>query len=336
MQDSLRDAASADTLRKADAASPRLEFPFRSEAAFVFQWAIDRTQNWRPKYYLALILWSRNELARARDLLSQCGDAPDFAPFYATRAKAFEPVSRERSLADLRRAAELDPREWRFGKLLAERFIEDKAYDQALDTATRYFTASPGNYMLGMLHAKALLLNRRYAEASDALGKLNVLPYEGATEARALYREAELMVAASEMKAGRADAALRRVNAAREWPEHLGAGKQYPEDTDERLEDWLAAQCLAQGQPAEARATLERLATSGRTKPGAGRLLSALASKALGRQPEGEQTLQAWVSQQRDPQVADWGRRVFGGERPAWPAGAPANEEWRVLAEWLK
>ncbi len=154
-----------------------------------------KTDNWRPKYYLALVLWSRNDMARARDLLTSCGNAPDFAPFYAARAKAFEPVSRDQALADLRRAAELDPREWRFGKLLTERFIEDKAFGPALDTATRYFKASPDNYMLGMLHAKSLLLNRRYAEASDALAKLNVLPYEGATEGRALYREAQLMLA---------------------------------------------------------------------------------------------------------------------------------------------
>jgi len=302
----------------------------------VFEWAMRQTSDWRPKYYLALILWSRNDLERARDLLWQCGEKPDFAPFYATRARAVDAVSRERSLADLRRAAELDPREWRFGKLLAERFIEDKAFDQALETATRYFKASPGNYMLGMLHAKSLLLNGRFAEASDALGRLNVLPYEGATEARSLYREAELMVAAEEMKAGRAGAALGRVNAARAWPEHLGAGKPYPEDVDERLEDWLAAQCLAQGQPAQARAVLERLATSGRTKAGAGRLLAALASKAVGRQEEARQALAAWASQQRDARIAGWGRRVFDGERPLWPAGAPSTEEWRVLAEWLR
>ncbi|MGE5360036.1 MAG: DUF5107 domain-containing protein [Bacteroidales bacterium] len=333
VQARLHDPGSTETVRKADAASPRLVFPFRSESAPVFEWAMRQTANWRPKYYLALILWSRNEVARARDLLSQCGDAPDFAPFYAARAKALDTVSREQSLADLRRAAGIDPREWRFGKLLTERFIEDKAFDQALEIATRYFKASPDNYMLGMLHAKTLLLNRRFAEASEALARLNVLPYEGATEARALYREAELMVAAAEMRAGRADAALRRVNAAREWPEHLGAGKPYADDVDERLEDWLAAECTKQAQPSEARTLLERLAMSGQEKPGAGRLLAVLAAKSVGRQDAGP-ALEAWASEQHDARVADWGRRVFNGERPAWPAGAPTTEEWRVLAEW--
>jgi predicted Zn-dependent protease len=228
-----------------------------------------RTDNWRPKYYLALILWSRNELARARDLLTQCGTAPDFAPFYAGRAKAFEPVSRDQALKDLQHAAELDPREWRFGKLLTERFIEDKAFGPALDTVTRYFTASPANYMLGMLHAKSLLLNQRYAEASAALAKLNVLPYEGATEGRALYREAELMTGAADARAGKWADAAKRVAAAREWPEHLGAGKPYAENVDERLEDRLQAQCLERlGRAAESRAILARLGPPTPAKPG--------------------------------------------------------------------
>jgi tetratricopeptide (TPR) repeat protein len=269
VQDALHDPASAETLRKADAASARLVFPFRSDSAPVFEWAMRRTDNWRPKYYHALVLWSRHEVARARDLLSSCGNAPDFAPFYAGRAKAFEPVSRDQALKDLQHAAELDPREWRFGRLLIERFIEDKAFGPALDTAVRYFGASPDNYMLGMLRAKALLLNQRYAEASDALATLNVLPYEGATEGRALYREAQLMLGAADARAGKWVEAAKRVAAAREWPEHLGAGKPYAENVDERLEDRLQAECLARlGRAAESRAILDRLGPSTPSKPG--------------------------------------------------------------------
>ncbi len=269
IQDALHDPAAAGTLKTADAASPRLVFPFRSESARVFEWAMRRTENWRPKYYLALVLWSRHEVARARDLLVSCGNVPDFAPFYAGRAKALESASRESSLADLRHAAELDPREWRYGKLLAERFIDDKAFDRALDIAARYFKASPGNYMLGMLHAKALLFSRRFAEAGDALARLRVLPYEGATEGRALYREAQLMLGAADARAGRWAEAARRVAAAREWPENLGAGKPYAEDVDERLEDRLQAQCLVRlGRPAEAQAITDRLGPPTPPKPG--------------------------------------------------------------------
>jgi tetratricopeptide (TPR) repeat protein len=335
VQDALGDPAAAETLRRADAASPRLVFPFRSESAPVFEWAMRRTGNWRAKYYLALIFWSRNDTARARDLLEQCGRLPEFAPFYAARAKAFDAVAPDRALADLRLAAELDPREWRFGKLVAERLVTDRAFDRALATAAQYAAAFPSNYMLGMLHAKTLLLNGRFREASDALARLNVLPYEGATEGRALYREAQLMVAAEEARAGRFDAAARRVAAAREWPENLGAGKPYPEDVDERLEDWLHAQCLEQlGKAADARAVIDRLATLQQAKGGVGQLVAALALRSTGRGADADRALAIWASAQADARVADWGRRVYAGERPAWPAGAPSTEEHRVLAGW--
>jgi hypothetical protein len=103
---------------------------------------------------------------------------------------------------------------------------------------------------------------------------------------------------------------------------------------DERLEDYLAAQCLEQAKPAERRVLLDRVAASA-TRPGAGRLLAALAAKSIGRQTEAQQAFDAWNSQQRDRRVADWGRGVFDGQRPGWPAGVPTNAEWRVLAEWL-
>lgn len=337
VQDALHDPAAAETLKKADAASPRLVFPFRSESAPVFEWAMKKTSNWRPKYYLALIHWSRNSLARARELLQQCGAAPDFAPFYAARAKALDSTSRDASLADLKRAAELEPGEWRYGRLLAERFIEDKAFDQALAVAARYAAAMPSGYILGMLHAKTLLLNHRVQDASALLNRLNVLPYEGSTEAHALYREAELLLAVADLGAGRADAALQRVSAAREWPEHLGAGKPYPEDVDERLEDYLAARCLERlGRTTEARRQIDRLANAGQAKPGLGRLLSAIALQATGRGDAALGVLSAWAADQRDARVVEWGRQLFAGRPAPWPPGAATTEETRVLAELVR
>ncbi len=334
LQDSLHGPAAADTLRRADAASARLVFPFRSESAPVFEWAIKRTSNWRPRYYLALILWDRGETKRALDLLNACGDTPDFAPFFAARAKLEEVSSRDRALVDLRRAASLEPAEWRYGRLLAERAIEDHAYDEALALAGRYSAASPENSILGLLHVRTLLLTRRFTDAIDLLGRLNVLPHEGATEARGLYREAHLMAAVEHMKAGGFDAALQRVAEAREWPERLGVGKPYPADTDERLEDYLAAQCLArQGRTAESDALLGKLALNGRARPGVGRIVAALAADSLGQPSDAERILAPWLDGRPDPRLVAWVRQAMSGQHPAWPAGAPSTEEWRVLAE---
>ena len=279
LKNALHDPGEAETLRQAEATSARLVFPFRSESARVFEWSARQTATWRSKYYLALILWSRGEMDRARDLLRSCAASPDYAPFYAARAKAFEPVSPEDTLADLRRAAELDPREWRFGKALAERHIRDGAVGQALDVAQRYTLAFPENYIIGMLHARTLLLNARVADAAAVLDRLNVLPFEGSTDGRTLYREAQLLLGAEAFRTGNVDGAARRVASAREWPEHLGAGKPYPEDVDERVEDWMSAQCLERaGKGAEARVLLERLAAAPKTRGAVGGLLSAARS----------------------------------------------------------
>ena len=335
LQNALHDPAAADTLRQAEAATPRLVFPFRAESAPVFEWAAGQTASWRPKYYLALIVWSRGEMERARELLRSCGAAPDYAPFYAARAKAFEPVSPERALADLKRAAELEPREWRFGKALAERHVRDGSYVPALEVAQRYTLAFPENYILGMLHARTLLLNARVGEAAAVLDRLNVLPFEGSTDGRTLYREAQLLLGAEAFRAGDIDAAARRVAAAREWPEHLGAGKPYPEDVDERVEDWMAAQCLERaGKTAEARALLERLATASKARGAVGGLLSATALAGLGRQADAGRAFDEWAALQADPRITAWGRRIFEGQPASWPAGAPSNEEHRAVTAW--
>jgi tetratricopeptide (TPR) repeat protein len=151
---------------------------------------------------------------------------------------------------------------------VAERYLDDKAYDRALEVATRYYKQSPDSYILGMLFAKSLLRVGRLADAEAMLVRIQVLPYEGATDGRALHREVQLLLGAQAFRAGRTLEALRRVAVARQWPENLGAGKPYPEDVDERLENWLEAACLQKaGRMAEAGALRERVAKAG-PRPG--------------------------------------------------------------------
>jgi tetratricopeptide (TPR) repeat protein len=329
-------ATARASLQRAEQASPRLVLPFRSESAPVFEWAVRQGDSWKPRYYLALIKWSRNDLAGARALLAECGQAPDFAPFYAARAEAFEPVNRASALVDLEQAARMDPNEWRFGKLLAERLIEDGAYGKAGEVASRYATAVPASYILGMLRAKTLVLTGQYGAALEVLGRLNVMPYEGATDGRSLFRQANLLRAAEEFRAGRGDSALNLIETAREWPENLGAGKPYPENVDERLEDFLEARVLtALGREAEARIVIARLSGPGAARPGLGRLLPALAAAAAGRAEEAARLAAEWAAGERNPQVAEWGRRIATGEKAEFPAAVVPTDEQRVLLAWL-
>ncbi len=325
-----KDPGTAALLRDAEAASPEMVFPFRAESLDVFEWAARNAPGWKATYYLALVRWALNDLDGARDLLVRLGDEPRYAPFYAARAEATAAVSRARARADLERAIDLDSRAWRFGKRLTEHLLQDGEIERAREVAARYAAADPSNYILGMLHARALLRAGRWADAGALLERLEVLPFEGATEGRLLHREAQLMLAVEALHASRFDALFDRVKAAREWPERLGAGKPYPDQVDERLEDWLQALGLERsGRRAEAATVWERLGADRR--PGFGLLLNALASKRLGRAADADRSLAEWAAATRDPSLAGWGRSVFAGS-PLPPPSALRDLEPRVFA----
>jgi tetratricopeptide (TPR) repeat protein len=333
-KDLLGDAGAEAFLQRADEASPRLVFPFRPESAEVLQWAASRSSSWRPRYYLALVHWGAGNLDEARRLFDECGERPDYAPFYAGRALVFEGTSQERPIADLERAARLDPGQWRFGKMLAERQLRQAAPAQALETARTYAARFPDNYILGMMHVKALLANGRYRESAEHLARLHVIPYEGSLEGRRLYRETWLMLAVEAFRKNDLAGALRSIDTARLWPENLGAGKPYPSDVDERLEDFLAAQCLAgRGKGIESKAMLERIGTFAGRERGAGILVHALALKQTGRAAAGRQLVGDWLAREPASPLAGWAVQAYDGSVAPLPEGA--GEDARVLAAWL-
>ena len=334
VRDEQGDSQAGALLEKAEAASPERVFPFRTESAEVLSWAAAKGRSWKAPYYLALVHWGAGNMAEARRLFEASGETPDFAPFYAARSLATEEAAPERSMADLERAARLDPAQWRFGRMLADRQLRRGNATKGLETAAAYASRFPGNYILGMLHAKALLANGRFDEAASRLARLNVIPYEGSSEGRRLHREAHLMLAVAALKKGDAALARREVDAARLWPENLGAGKPYPADVDERLEDFLAAQAFERsGRRAEARALLERVtAFSGRDRA-TGTLVHALALKQTGREAEGRTLLADRAAREAGNPVAAWSVGAFAGGTLPLPEGA--GEELRVLAAWL-
>lgn len=324
-------------LQQANAASPYLVFPHRAESIPVFQWAIANSNAWQPKYYLALIYWSRNNLAKATELFSACGNEPNYAPFYAARAELLKKDVPEKAFADLQRAAQLDPKQWRFGKLLTEHYIEAKQYAQALQTVRRYYEQAPENYQLGMLLAKSLLLNQQYEQTNELLAKLHILPYEGATDGRGLYRETQLMLALEQMKAKNYNGAVLFLQAAKRWPENLGVGKPYQEDVDERLEDWLLADSYDKlGKTSEAASALNRILAFKRRGNNAGTLVTALALRKAGRATEAEALFNSWQSKTTNSSVANWAQKFWRGERATLAENEVNDEHYRVLNKWTE
>jgi Tfp pilus assembly protein PilF len=339
------EAASRALLAEANAASPWLAFPFRAESAAVFEWARAAGDAWQPSYYLALLHAGLGNAERARAILEACADRPDYAPFYAARAavRALAPASPAQAAAarhDLERARALDPGQWRYVRLLAEHHLAHDDLPAALAVTGAGTSAFRDNYVLALLHARVLLRSGHAADSASLLARTTVLPYEGATEGRALHREAQLRLAIDALRRGDATAALAQTRSAREWPPNLGAGQPYAADIDERLEDWVAWRALARLGRRRDADTLVAAAVSalspgspsspGRTSPQgpeAGALASALMLRDAGRPAEAERAIAAWRDAMPQSALAEWGTAVFRGANapPPLPPGAQGD-----------
>ncbi len=333
-------------LARANAASPEFVFPFRWESIPVYEWAIKHSDAWQPKYYLALLRWSNGEINQARQLFADCGDRPEFAPFYAARAEAIQTGTTR----DLERAARLDPGEWRYGAMLIQYYLNHMDPSKADSIATEYAKRFPDNNALIRLRSETLIATGQYQAAANLLMASTLLPAEGATQGHVLYREAFLMLAVQRMKAGSFRDALKLIAKAREWPENLGVGEPYPKEIDDRLENWLTYECYrGLGMEKEAQRTLNVLAlqlwpeagdlTNAKMRPlpdsGAGAIVRALALKRYGRADEGRTLLMDWMKRDPASAIAQWGYAVFEGRSVILPKDAQFSG-CAILAAWLQ
>ncbi len=221
---------------------PDYAFPFRSETGSVLEKLLSGQDDWLLKYHLALIYKDRNRTDESISLLMACGDQPGYAPFYAGRAEIMKGKNDVQCESDLKKALSLDS-QWRYNLLLANFYINHQQYDKSLAITEAFYLRHPDNFIMGSLYAKTLLLNRKYKETDALLTKINIIPFEGATEGHELYREAKLMQAVQMIQKNNYKGALKFIGEARLWPENLGVGKPYDEDIDTRLEDWMNYLC---------------------------------------------------------------------------------------------
>jgi len=224
-----------DGIAKGNAASPAFVLPFRSEEAEMLQWVIGQTGEWQPKYYLALLYRDRNRIDVSKKLFAEIGDKPTVAFFYASRAS----ILPENAEQDLLKANQLDKNEWRYVKALGEFYIDKGDAAKALSFVEPFYKSNTGNYIMGMLYAKGLAANKKYAAAGKLLSTLNIIPFEGATEGREVFRETMLMQAIQNIKAKKYNAVPALITKAKSFPDNLGSGKPYDADIDSRLEDYL-------------------------------------------------------------------------------------------------
>lgn len=320
----------AGYLKKAESLSPRLVFPFRLEEIPVLTWAGAQQPSWKTAYYLGMVYWNNGQPEKAKALFEQCGNTPDYAPFYLARGVLFgNDVSKQSTvLPDFQRAVKLEPIEWRTWHYLSAHYLSTGNFDQALNFAKQAYGRFPKNPVAALNYSKALLHTARYEECLKTLKNTLILPQEGAREGHDIFEMASLALAVQKMQQKKYTQALVYLDSSRAWPENLGAGKPY--DPDNRLQDFMAAYCeRALGRPEKAAAYDEAIKTFSRNgenwtrtyKPAAN-YIGGLVLKKGGSEAEANRLLARWKQEQDS--LHNW---------KIMPGSAAPEVRW-VLAKW--
>ncbi|NIA31466.1 MAG: hypothetical protein GWP06_16355, partial [Actinobacteria bacterium] len=301
-------------LQKAEKCASDLVFPFRDETGRVLQWALQKDSNWKTKYYLALIDWNQDRRNDAEALFRQCGDTPDYAPFYLARANFERDV--QQSIYDCRQAIQRDKSNWRAWVMLSDFYNKAGDKQDALKAIRTIFQKHPQDYRLGLPYAKALYNSQKYGDCLSVMDKLNVLPFEGASESHTIYRNAHLMAALQGIEKKKWKQALAHVENARQWPERLGVGRPY--DVDERLEDYIemiAREKMGQKEKIEKLlAEIVSQTQQYQANPGPNNLISALALRKQGRKDQAMSLLRKWEKASPEDTLAKWAIAKFSGQ----------------------
>lgn len=258
-----RDAAPAESqkhLQKAISLSPELVFPSRLEEVPVLIWAEKQSSSWKNRYYLGLIYWHIRDLDNAKKLFASCRTEPDYAPFYIARGILFQNDGQHKAQAqaDFIQANQMNPKDWRSWHYLTDFYHDQKLQQKALETSQRAFERFAGNPVTGIDYAQSLLAVGQFQESLKVLDAVQVLPQEGAREGHSLYVTAHLANALALAENKKYKEALKSLEKARLWPEHLGTGK--PNEPDTRLIDYLAAYCETQlGHTAKAQVYMQNI-----------------------------------------------------------------------------
>jgi Tfp pilus assembly protein PilF len=232
----------ASLLNEVAAASPAFVFPYRPETISALTWAQSKNSSWKFKYYLALNYGAIQRDAECIKLFLDCGQEPDFAPFYLSRASLVAATNEKQELQDLQTAQKLAPDDWRTAYKLIEYYDAHQNYKMTLTLSTEAVKKHKDNPDIGVQYAIALINNGQYAKTLKTLEGMNILPSEGARYGKVIFEQACLFLSMDLMKDKKYANAIKMIDKSKEWPENLGVGKPYEVDT--RIQDYLNVYCL--------------------------------------------------------------------------------------------
>ena len=230
-----------DALSAIGAMPPDFVFPYRRETIPVLQWAVEQSDDWKFRYYLALNLWAKNRHEEALQLMKSIRNRPDYGPFYLARVSLIKELGIAGVEKDLKRSLEFNSDLWQ-GWLYVIKHYQDKfewntAYDYSIEAMMRF----PNNFNVEITHARSLLFTDRHNEAVELLRSSKVLPSEHSRSSRQFYEWALIKKGLDHMKRSEYSEAIVVLTESKEWPENLGIGRPY--DPDERLQDYLLGVC---------------------------------------------------------------------------------------------
>jgi hypothetical protein len=222
--------------------SPEFVFPYRTETVAALTWAVANSNHWKYKYYLALNYWAIQREDDAIQLFHACGEEPDYATFYLTRASLDKQSKGKQELSDLLTAHRLAPEDWRTSDKLIEYYVSTSDNKTALSLSSEATAKFKGNFNLALQHAIVQLNNNQYSASIKTLENTQILPFEGSTQGKSVYEQAYLLFSIDLMKKGKFKEAISKLEKSKSWPANLGVGAPY--DPDNRMQDYLEAICL--------------------------------------------------------------------------------------------
>jgi tetratricopeptide (TPR) repeat protein len=302
-------------LKAAVAADPSFVFPFRVETGEIIEKLMKDEPHWVLKYYLGLIYWNSGRTDEASELFRVCGQQPGFAPFYLSRAKLLKNDSGE--AADLKKAAELAPRDWRPALALATYHLEHGDGAAARAIIEPFVKLFPEQSSIGVCYAKSLNALGLYEDCINFLTGYVVLPFEGATITRDIFHEACLRAAFAAFEKKSTSKAVKLLEKSAEWPVNLGAGKPY--DVDERMANFLLGYIYAKtGKKTNSMTAYSKVAGYERyddSKENSALLLTLEALRKTGKEDEAEKLIDKYSSKYPGNDYIKWAILVFRGEK---------------------
>jgi tetratricopeptide (TPR) repeat protein len=309
-----KEQTAAELLNMALQLSPELVFPFRTETLKPLEWAQTKSDNWKLKYYAGLIYLNAGNEEKAKQLWNSCGNTSDFYPFYIARYETADAESTQ-AQADIEKALSLPETDWRAGFVAAKYHLAKNDLVKSEELSRDFYKKYPENYTLGLHYAKVLEMNEKNSECVNMLQKINVLPNEGATEGRRIWRNANIGMALDFMKEKNYKKALQSIEKARQWPENLGVGKPY--DVDERIEDFIAMECYKKLKDKSSAGKMQLKITGNPVNQDLSfdstDLLKAWLLKESGNKSGGDQVINMMQSKNPASKIVQWCSAVYSG-----------------------